>query len=60
MPMRYWYHCQCCEYRAYRYRNVKRCPDCGGELVREDPSQQTGEGAEHSEAPTVSAATWRG
>jgi rRNA maturation endonuclease Nob1 len=36
MPLRYWYHCQSCNYRAYRYRNVKRCPDCGGNLIREE------------------------
>ncbi|MBN1660253.1 MAG: hypothetical protein JXA93_17780 [Anaerolineae bacterium] len=35
MPQRYWYHCTQCTYRAFRYRNVRRCPDCGGQLVRE-------------------------
>jgi hypothetical protein len=35
MPQRYWYHCTQCTYREFRYRNVRRCPDCGGNLVRE-------------------------
>jgi hypothetical protein len=39
MPLRYWYRCQDCNYRAYRYRNVKRCPDCGGTLIREEGGQ---------------------
>ena len=39
MPLRYWFHCQDCSYRAYRYRNVKRCPDCGSHLVRERGEQ---------------------
>lgn len=36
MPLRYWYYCDRCEYRAYRYRNVKRCPQCGGNLIRDN------------------------
>jgi hypothetical protein len=43
MPLRYWYRCQDCSYRAFRYRNVKRCPDCGSDLVRElwgEPSHE--------------------
>jgi hypothetical protein len=36
MPLRYWYHCQDCDYEAYRYRNVRRCPDCGGILIRQE------------------------
>jgi rRNA maturation endonuclease Nob1 len=40
MPSHYWYHCKQCDYRAYRYRNVKRCPDCGGNLVREQSEGQ--------------------
>lgn len=39
MPLRYWYHCDGCEYRAFRYRNVRRCPDCGGNLIREQDVQ---------------------
>jgi rRNA maturation endonuclease Nob1 len=39
MPSHYWYRCTQCEYRAFRYRNVKRCPDCGGLLVREEKAQ---------------------
>jgi rRNA maturation endonuclease Nob1 len=39
MPSHYWYYCTQCEYRAFRYRNVKRCPDCGGLLVREEKAQ---------------------
>lgn len=35
MPLRYWFYCDRCEYRAYRYRNVKRCPQCGGNLLRD-------------------------
>jgi 5'-nucleotidase len=39
MPLRYWVNCPECAYRAYRYRNVKRCPDCGEQLVREEGGQ---------------------
>jgi len=39
MPLRYWYHCEQCEYRALRYRNVRRCPECGGNLIREQAVQ---------------------
>lgn len=39
MPLRYWYHCDHCEYRALRYRNVRRCPECGGNLIREQEVQ---------------------
>ena len=35
MPTHYWYYCDQCSYRARRYRNVRRCPVCGGNLVRE-------------------------
>lgn len=34
MPAYYQYHCDTCDYRAVRYRNVKRCK-CGGNLIRE-------------------------
>ena len=34
MPRCYWVECERCAYRAYRYCNTKRCPDCGGDLVR--------------------------
>ena len=40
MPLRYWYHCDQCEYRAYRYRNAKRCPQCSGNLIREIEAAQ--------------------
>jgi hypothetical protein len=40
MPSHYWYHCELCSYRAFRYRNVKRCPDCKGNLVREEVEQE--------------------
>jgi len=43
MPLRYWVHCPECAYRAYRYRNVKHCPDCGSCLVREEGEQVTRE-----------------
>jgi hypothetical protein len=36
MPSYYWYHCDTCDYRAERYRNVRRCK-CGGNLIREEP-----------------------
>jgi hypothetical protein len=36
MPRDYWYHCDSCDYRAVRYRNVRRCK-CGGNLIREQP-----------------------
>ncbi|MGD9049071.1 MAG: 5'/3'-nucleotidase SurE, partial [Anaerolineae bacterium] len=36
MPTHYWYYCDQCSYRARRYRNVQRCPDCGGNLIREN------------------------
>ena len=36
MPTHYWYYCDQCSYRARRYRNVRRCPDCRGNLIRED------------------------
>lgn len=35
MPTHYWVRCSKCDYRAFRYRNTKRCPDCGGDLYRE-------------------------
>lgn len=44
MPLRYWYHCHKCNYRAYRYRNVKRCPDCGSNLIREEGEKLLCEG----------------
>ena len=34
MPSYYWYKCSGCSYRAERYRNIKKCPECGGQLVR--------------------------
>jgi 5'-nucleotidase len=48
MPLRYWYYCHRCEYRAYRYRNVKRCPHCGGNLVRDN-----GASGEHEHEPRL-------
>jgi hypothetical protein len=48
MPLRYWYYCDRCEYRAYRYRNVKRCPKCSGNLVRDVEAAQDHE--THSES----------
>jgi hypothetical protein len=44
MPLRYWYSCTRCHYRAYRYRNVKRCPDCRGTLIRDEGFPPTGTG----------------
>lgn len=33
-----WYRFVCkCGYNAMRYRNCKRCPECGGDLVRIEP-----------------------
>jgi 5'-nucleotidase len=40
MPLRYWYYCDRCDYRAYRYRNVRRCPRCGGNLIRDNDMEQ--------------------
>ena len=34
MPSYYWYKCDSCHYRAERYRNIKKCPECGGQLIR--------------------------
>ncbi len=48
MPLRYWYYCDRCEYRAYRYRNVKRCPHCGGNLIRDN-----GTSGEHAHEPRL-------
>ncbi len=33
----YWYNCSNCHYRAERYRNIKKCPLCGGKLIRLEP-----------------------
>lgn len=41
MPGYYIFICDKCNYRADRYRNVKRCPDCGGNLTREQPERVT-------------------
>jgi rRNA maturation endonuclease Nob1 len=49
MPSHYWYYCTQCEYRAFRYRNVKRCPDCGGLLVREVTAQDSARRASSQE-----------
>ena len=37
MPSYYWYECTSCCYRAERYRNVKKCPECSEQLVRLEP-----------------------
>lgn len=37
MPSYYWYKCNNCSYRAERYRNIKKCPECSGQLVRLEP-----------------------
>ena len=37
MPSYYWYKCESCRYRAERYRNIKKCPECGGNLARVAP-----------------------
>lgn len=34
MPQNYWYECDNCRCRAERYRNVKKCLECGGNLTR--------------------------
>jgi hypothetical protein len=36
MPAWYIYTCAVCSYRRERYRNVQRCPRCGGALKREE------------------------
>jgi hypothetical protein len=38
MPSYYWFYCPNCSWRQRRYRNLKRCPACGAEVVREDPA----------------------
>lgn len=56
MPAHYWYHCDRCDYRAVRYRNVRRCPDCGGNLVREDtPRAENRDGLPQPSGQTTSA-----
>ena len=37
MPTYYWFRCIKCPYREHRYRNVKRCPACSGDLIHEEP-----------------------
>ena len=37
MPKYYKFICNC-GYAAMRYRNCKRCPNCGGDLVRIEPT----------------------
>ena len=37
MPSHYWYHCTSCDWEGVRYRNVKRCPACRSDVVREPP-----------------------
>jgi 5'-nucleotidase len=51
MPLRYWYYCDQCEYRAYRYRNVKRCPQCKGNLIRDNGASEQVEAP--SEPPLI-------
>lgn len=34
MPSHYWYTCDRCQDRSFRYRNVVRCSKCGGNLIR--------------------------
>lgn len=36
MPAYYIYHCTNCKYTRRRYRNTKTCPECNGELKREE------------------------
>ena len=36
MPSCYWYTCDRCQDRSFRYRNVVRCKKCGGNLIREN------------------------
>jgi hypothetical protein len=35
MPLRYWYSCDRGDYRAFRYRNVRHCPQCKANLFRD-------------------------
>ena len=37
MPKHYWFHCTACDWDGMRYRNVKKCPECGEDVVREPP-----------------------
>ena len=37
MPSYYWYKGSNCSFRDERYRNIKKCPECGRELVRLEP-----------------------
>lgn len=41
MPSHYLYQCQNCDYRRKRYRNVKNCPLCHGQLRRVYGAQMT-------------------
>ena len=62
MPPYYWYHCESCSYRAYRYRNLKRCPDCGSLVVRKDGGQAPRGWRRHpTDGPAGQGrASWRG
>jgi hypothetical protein len=57
MPSHYWYHCTQCDYRRFRYRNVRRCPDCGESLVREEPlpGSEQQDGGRHQDTQTSPA-----
>jgi endogenous inhibitor of DNA gyrase (YacG/DUF329 family) len=39
MPSYYFYHCSNseCDFEAYRYRNLRVCPQCRSPVVRESP-----------------------
>ena len=37
MPRHYWFHCTSCDWEGVRYRNVKKCPECHEDVVREPP-----------------------
>ncbi|HUW30690.1 MAG TPA: hypothetical protein VM223_03695 [Planctomycetota bacterium] len=43
MPSWYWFHCSSCDWRQQRYRNLKRCPVCGADAVREEPLSEAEE-----------------
>ena len=37
MPSHYWYHCSQCDWEGMRYRNVRKCPECRADVIREPP-----------------------
>lgn len=43
MPAYYLFHCSSCDWRQERYRNLKRCPVCGADAVREEPLSEADE-----------------